>query len=69
MDPGAVQVGLSLLGTVVGSAVTGAIWYGTLRGWMARREVTEAQLVKDVEDHETRIRELERDSRPVDYAR
>lgn len=69
MDPAWVQIGIALGSTIVGSAVTGAVWYGVLRGWMARREEWEAVTKDKLTDHEDRIRELERDVRPLDYAR
>ena len=64
------QFWLGIAGSLIGAAVTGAIWYGALKGWMARREEREAMVKADVEDHEQRIRQLERTPRqPLDYAR
>ena len=38
MDPAWASIGIG----VFSSLVTGTVWYGALRGWMARREEREA---------------------------
>lgn len=44
MDPAWVQIWIALGSTIVGSVVTGAIWYGAVKAWMARREEREQSM-------------------------
>ena len=69
MDAGWTSVAIGVGSAVVGSAITGAVWYGALKSWMAVREEREREAKEKLTDHEDRIRDLERDVRPLDFAR
>jgi prefoldin subunit 5 len=55
---------LALVCTIVGSGVSAFV--GT-KVALARIEERQKVLKEDVDDHEYRIRDLERDARPLDY--
>lgn len=67
MNPVWITVLIAAGSAIVGSAVTGAIWFGALRYWMGKREVNEDTIKDHLEDHEERLRAIERG--PLDYAR
>jgi membrane protein YqaA with SNARE-associated domain len=73
IDPAWLTLIVGIIGSVIGSVVTGAIAFAALKAWMARREEREAnqgvvmarlQLVQDehgrtIGNHSERIRVLE----------
>ena len=67
MDPAWLTIILSVVGSIIGAAFMAAVGFAALKSWMARREEREQELRKDVDDHESRLRDLERG--PMDYAR
>lgn len=69
LDANRVAIIVGIASSVITAAVTGSIAFAALKSWMARREEREASMQKDVDDHETRIRQLERDLPPFDYPR
>lgn len=60
IDPTWVSIIVGICGSLIGAAVTGAIWYAALKSWMTKRELLEKQSRKELDDHEVRLRELER---------
>lgn len=67
MNPTWLTLLIGIAGSLIGAAFTGAIWYGALRYWMGKRESFEANTTKTIDDHEDRLRVLERG--PLDYVR
>lgn len=60
MNPAWVSVLIGLAGSFVGAAFMAAVGFAALKAWMARREEREKEVRKDVDDHEERMRYLER---------
>lgn len=65
LDPNWISVAIAGAG-VVGSFLSA---YWGVKVALVRMEERQAQLKEKVIDHEDRIRDLERDVRPMDYAR
>lgn len=65
MDATWAAILVGVLSSVITAAVTGAVSFAALRSWMARREERETVVRETVNDHEARIRSLER--RPFDF--
>jgi hypothetical protein len=55
MDPAWVSIGIGLMGSIVGSGVTGAIAFAALKAWMARREERESTMGKRMDNAEADI--------------
>lgn len=65
MDPTYISIIVGIVSSLITAAVMGAVTYGALRAWMAKRETREEQNEADIADHETRLRMIEYG--PVDY--
>lgn len=69
MDPNWATVWIAVASSLVTAILMGVANYVALRVWMTRREEREATTKEKLTDHEDRIRDLERDVRPLDFAR
>ncbi len=68
VNPIWVSIVVGVISSLITAAVFGAIGFAALKAWMARREERETSIRSDVDDHEIRLRQIERGPH-LDYAR